>query len=71
MKKQLVVSFLIMNLALMSTGGHSADLRSLIEFKEKGTIDWTAGLVEATGVGIPATYSYNGKAQNNQQEIYS
>ena len=71
MKKQLVVSFLIMNLAFMSTGGHSADLRSLIEFKEKGTIDWTAGLVEATGVGIPATYSYNGKAQNNQQEIYS
>ena len=71
MKKQLVFGFLIMNLTFMTTGGHSADLRSLIEFKEKGTIDWTTGIVEATGIGIPATFTFSGKVENNPQEIYT
>ena len=71
MKKNLIVAFLIMNLTFMSTGGHSADLRSLIEVKEKGTIDWTAGVVAARGIGIPATYTLSGKARSDPKEIFS
>ena len=36
-----------MILILISASGNGADLRSLIEFKKNGTIDWTAGVVEA------------------------
>lgn len=70
MKKNLIVAFLIMSLTFMSTGGHSADLRSLIEVKEKGTIDWTAGVVAARGIGIPATYTLDGKARSDPKEIF-
>ena len=59
-------------IALLSVApgnGYGADLRSLIEFKEKGAIDWTAGVVEANGIASPATYTYYRKPQANPQEV--
>ena len=71
MKKKLVLAFLIMNLTFMSTSGYSANHRSLIEVKEKGTIDWTGGVVAAKGIGNPTTYTLDGKSRSNPQEIFS
>jgi hypothetical protein len=58
-----------MILTLISAAGNSADLRSLIEFKKKGNIDWTAGVVEAKGIGVPTTYTYNAKPNANREAI--
>ena len=48
--------------------GYGAEPRSLVEIKENGAIDWTAGIVEAKGTGIPPTYIYNRKLQKDRQE---
>jgi hypothetical protein len=70
MKGPLVVIYLLMILAFASAAGHSADSRSLIEFRENGTIDWTAGVVAAKGIGDPAIYSYRpGAGQNSAQTL--
>jgi hypothetical protein len=69
MKRRLIAAFVITILNVASGSGHGADLRSLIEFKENGAIDWTAGVVEAKGTGVPATYTYYGKPQTQQQQI--
>ena len=45
------------------------DHRSLIEFKKNGNIDWTAGVVEAKGIGVPATYTYSAKPRTNGEDI--
>ena len=58
MKRQLVKAFVVTILTLISASGNGADPRSLIEFKKNGTIDWTTGVVEAKGIGVPATYTY-------------
>ncbi len=71
MKRQLVKAFAITILTLISASGGAADLRSLIEFKKNGTIDWTAGVIEAKGVGVPATYTYYAKPQDNREDILS
>ena len=60
-----------MILTLISASGNGADPRSLIEFKENGAIDWTTGVVEAKGIGAPATYSYSAKPQAQGEEILS
>ena len=72
MKRQLVQAFAITILTLISASGSGADLRSLIEFKKNGIIDWTAGVVEAKGVGVPATYTYYAKPhQDHREDILS
>lgn len=71
MKKLLVKAFLIMILTGTSAGVYGADPRSLIEVKENGTINWTAGVVEAIGTGVPRTYTYNGKPQAHRPETVS
>ncbi len=60
---------LITALNVASGNGYGADLRALIEFKESGSIDWTAGVVEAKGTAVPPTYTYSAKPQSHQQKI--
>ena len=68
MKRRLIAALIITALNLASGNGYGADLRALIEFKENGVIDWTAGVVEAKGTGVPATYTYYGKPQTHRQQ---
>ena len=63
MSRQLVKAFVITIFALISVSGNGAGLRSLVESKKNGIIDWTAGVVEAKGIGIPATYDAKSLAQ--------
>jgi hypothetical protein len=53
----------------MSITGYGADHRSLIEFNKNSTIDWTAGVVEAKGIGVPAKYTYPAKPRPQGEEI--
>jgi hypothetical protein len=69
MKSQLIAAFLTIILNVASGNGYSADLRSLIELKENGAIDWTSGVVEAKGAGVPETYTYYRQPQTHQQRI--
>jgi hypothetical protein len=69
MKSQLIAAFLIMLLNVASGNGYGADLRSLIELKENGNIDWTSGVVEAKGAGVPETSTYYGQPRTHQQRI--
>ena len=71
MKRQLTKAFVIAILTLISCPGYGADSRSLIEIKKNGTIDWTTGVVEAKGVGVPATYTYSNKPQAQGEEVLS
>ncbi len=68
MKAQLVIIYLLMILTFASAAGYTAETRSLIEFKENGTIDWTAGVVAAKGIGDPATYSYYAGAKQDRAQ---
>jgi hypothetical protein len=68
MKKLLVKLFLIIILTDSLAAVYGADLHSLIEIRENGTIDWTAGVVEAVGTGVPGTFSYSGKPQAPRPE---
>ena len=63
MKRQLVKAFVITIFALISVSGNGAGLRSLVESKKNGIIDWTAGVIEARGIGIPVTYDAKSLAQ--------
>jgi hypothetical protein len=69
MKKKLIRAFLIIILIGTAAGASVADLRSFIEFREKGIINWTDGFVEARGIGYPGSYTFNGKPQAQRQEI--
>ena len=71
MKIHLKFVLIITILTLISASGNSADPRSLVEFNKNGTIDWTAGVVEAKGIGVPATYTYNTKPQADREDIFS
>ena len=71
MNNDLTFALVISILILIPASGSGADLRSLIEFKKSGAIDWTAGVVEAKGIGIPATYTYYSKPQANREDILS
>ena len=71
MKRQLLKAFVITILSFISTSGMGADLRPLIEFKENGTIDWTTGVVEAKGIGVPATYTYYAKPRAHREDLLS
>jgi hypothetical protein len=71
MKNQLIKVVIVAMLALISATGNGADPRSLIEIKKNGTIDWTTGVVEAKGVGVPAPYTYPPKPRAQAEEILS
>jgi len=70
-KRRLIAALIITALNVASGNGYGADSRSLIEIKENGAIDWTAGVVEAKGTGVPPTYTYSGKPQTSQQQTLS
>jgi hypothetical protein len=67
-KNWLFTALMLAILNVAPGNGYGADLRALIELKENGAIDWTAGVVEAKGTGVPATYNYYGKPQAHQQK---
>ncbi|MBW2582077.1 MAG: hypothetical protein JRE36_00490, partial [Deltaproteobacteria bacterium] len=48
-KNWLVTGLMLAILTVAPGNGYGADLRALIELKENGAIDWTAGVVEAKG----------------------
>ena len=68
MKRRLIAASVITILNVASGNGYGADLRSLIEFKKNGAIDWTTGVVEAKGTGVPARYTYYSQPQTHQQQ---
>ncbi len=68
MKRPLITALVITILNVATGNGYGADLRSLIEFKENGAVDWTAGVIEAKGTGVPATYTYYREAQAHHQQ---
>jgi hypothetical protein len=65
---QLVTACLIMLFTFLSAAAYGADLLSLIEFKDNGTIDWSAGVVTSRGIGNPPTYSYNAETRANSEQ---
>jgi len=67
-KEHLVTACLIMFFTFVSAAAYGSDLLSLIEFKDNGTIDWTAGVVTARGIGNPSTYGYPAKTQGNHEQ---
>ena len=67
----MVKAFITTMLIFISVPGNGADSRSLVEFKKNGTIDWTTGVVEAKGIGVPATYTYHIKPQAQRNDILS
>jgi len=67
MKGQLITTYLII-LFLAAGTGYAAAPRSLIEFRDKATIDWTRGVVTAKGIGDPTTYSYYKKSQIQREQ---
>lgn len=68
-KGQLTAACLIMLLTFASTAAYGAELLSLIEHKDHGSIDWTAGVVTAKGLGDPLTYSYHTKNRENHEQV--
>jgi len=71
MKRRLIIAGMIAILNVAFVNGYSADMRALIELKENGSVDWTSGVVEARGTGIPPTFTYYGKPQTDQQKTLS
>ena len=64
-----IVIVSLINILIFPAGtGFAADIRSLIEFRDKGTIDWTQGVVSARGVGDPTTYGYNKKFEEPRRQ---
>lgn len=70
MKGPLVISYLI-TLFIATGAGYAADGHSLIEFRDKGTIDWTKGIVTARGLADPTTYSYYSKSRKQHEQTLS
>ena len=68
-KGQLTTACLIMFIAFASTAAYGAELLSLIEFKDHGSIDWTAGVVTAKGLGNPSSYGYHTATRENNEQV--
>jgi hypothetical protein len=65
----LAAAWLILLIAFTAAVAQAADPLSLIEFKDYGSIDWTAGAVTAGGIGDPSTYGYQVKTGPNHEDI--
>ncbi len=66
-KGQLIITYLIL-IFFPAGAGYAADIRSLIEFRDNSTIDWTRGVVTARGIGDPTTYSYYKRSQGQREQ---
>ncbi len=71
MNRRLIAASITIILTVAFGHGYAADLRSLIEIKENGAINWTGGVVEAMGTGIPPTYTYDRKPLTDQQKTFA
>ena len=71
MKSRLVKVFLLIFLIVTSSAAFGADFRLLLEQKENGTINWSDGVVEAKGIGLPSSYAYYGESQVDNPETIS
>ena len=71
MKSRLVKVFLVTFLIVTSSAASGADFRSLLEQKENGTINWSDGVVEAKGIGLPPNYAYYSGSQAHSPETIS
>ena len=71
MKRKLAKALAVAILTFVSASGNGADLNALVEFKKNGTIDWSTGVVEARGIGVPETYTYHTKPQAQNEETLS
>jgi hypothetical protein len=55
MRKELSFVLALIFLLTFSAFGYSDNSREIIEQKEKGSINWSRGVVQAEGIGIPPT----------------
>ncbi|MDH4205853.1 MAG: hypothetical protein OEV45_10020 [Desulfobacteraceae bacterium] len=55
MRKQLSFVLTLVFLLTFSVFGYTDNSREIIELKEKGSINWSRGVVQAKGIGIPPT----------------
>jgi len=55
MRKELSFVLALMFLLTFSAFGYTDNSREIIEQKEKGSINWSRGVVQAEGIGIPPT----------------
>jgi len=55
MRKQLSFALTLVFLLTFSTFGYTDNSIEVIEQKEKGSINWSRGVVQAKGIGIPST----------------
>jgi hypothetical protein len=55
MKKQLFFVPIFVFLLTFSVFGNTDNFREVVELKEKGSINWSRGVVQAKGIGIPPT----------------
>jgi len=69
MRIPLKLIYIITILFIIFSYGYAADPRSLIEFRDNSTIDWTQGVVAARGIADPTTYSYYKKSLEQHREI--
>jgi hypothetical protein len=67
-KRRLILAYLIILLFHSAGAAYAADARTLIEFRDNGTIDWTKGVVTARGIVDPTTYGYYNKSQGQRQQ---
>ncbi len=67
MKGRLIITYLII-IFFAAGAGYTADVRSLIEFRDNSTIDWTRGVVTARGIGDPTTYSYYKRSPGQREQ---
>ena len=68
-RRQLATACLIVWIAVTSAAAYGADQLSLIEFKDQGSIDWTAGVVTARGIGNSHTDSYQTGPRENTEKV--
>lgn len=62
MKKKSLLLYLLSIFFLFPTLGHSQQWQEIVEQLGKGNINWTKGVVQATGIGVPPERFY-GKPQ--------
>ena len=67
MKGRLIITYLII-IFFAAGAGYAADVRSLIEFRDNSTIDWTQGVVTARGIADPTTYSYYKRSRGQREQ---
>ncbi len=69
MKGQLIIVYAIIIIILSAAAANSTDTQTFIEFRDRGTIDWTKGIVSARGIVEPTDYSHIKKTPEQHRQI--